>query len=480
MAFSSPKGEQGFQPDGGAIQADDAAGREVSAQPPVPGRVLRVEVNGDVHDWFDVDELGDIVRSPSFEATIRGNIAQYFGVPVEAQAIFDDDGLLTTSVDFSRALQRVSPRLRIYNIALMGPELQEKTMAELSRMAIAAEQSQRNLEQSTLAKMPEASAPSVTSSACAPSHFTSPAKLPHGNESSMEPQTAAPPGVTTLVPSVASSASPQPESHKAPIIQMYDEPLPQHQRQQRQQQQSLLDGVACSWGFPCPTNSIVEYTLSPSRGQRAHGNADRGVGAMPQVCSDRGSFGTSPARLARQAPPSSCYAVSGGAGGFIAGPPPVVAQHQRSTAGPSTPRGPASAQERCVSPGAPPASRQASAVPAVPGVLSVHAGPASFLPAFPPGRGLRSASPGAEGSPRPLQRAPPQPAPPGGVATAGAPRAVFTSRAASPADGFRATSPRGLRGCAASPPPVSASVRPLRATSPSPRAASPVPLARRR
>eukprot|EP00929_Paragymnodinium_shiwhaense_P050652 TRINITY_DN25502_c0_g2_i1.p1 TRINITY_DN25502_c0_g2~~TRINITY_DN25502_c0_g2_i1.p1 ORF type:complete len:693 (+),score=122.46 TRINITY_DN25502_c0_g2_i1:162-2240(+) len=97
-------------------------------------RVLRVEVNGLLHDWFDVEEMGDFVKSCAFASTLRENVARYFGVAVANQAIYDEDGLLTTNADFSRALQRVSPMLYIYDVDEMGPELMERTMEELENI----------------------------------------------------------------------------------------------------------------------------------------------------------------------------------------------------------------------------------------------------------------------------------------------------------------------------------------------------------
>eukprot|EP00927_Polykrikos_kofoidii_P044260 TRINITY_DN38275_c0_g1_i1.p1 TRINITY_DN38275_c0_g1~~TRINITY_DN38275_c0_g1_i1.p1 ORF type:complete len:725 (-),score=91.20 TRINITY_DN38275_c0_g1_i1:461-2569(-) len=103
----------------------------VASTPAGPGRVLRVEVNGLLHDWFDVAEMGDFVRSSAFASTLRENVARYFGVPVANQAIYDEDGLLTTNADFSRALQRISPMLYIYDLDEMGVELIDRTVEEL-------------------------------------------------------------------------------------------------------------------------------------------------------------------------------------------------------------------------------------------------------------------------------------------------------------------------------------------------------------
>jgi len=111
---------------------------------PRSSRVLRVEVNGSLHDWFDIDEMGDFVKSQNFADTLLENIARYFGVPVESQAIYDEDGLLTTSADFSRALQRVAPMLYIYDVNDMGPELKERTVEELATINAGVEQSWKN------------------------------------------------------------------------------------------------------------------------------------------------------------------------------------------------------------------------------------------------------------------------------------------------------------------------------------------------
>lgn len=106
--------------------------------------MLRVEVNGLLHDWFDVDEMGDFVRSAAFASTLRENIARYFGVVLEKQAIYDEDGLLTTGADFSRALQRVNPKLYVYDVTEMGTELRDRTVEELEMIDAEVEQSWRH------------------------------------------------------------------------------------------------------------------------------------------------------------------------------------------------------------------------------------------------------------------------------------------------------------------------------------------------
>lgn len=123
---------------------DSPLGRLNASNAKAPSRVLRVEVNGSLHDWFDIEEMGDFVRSTAFADTLLENIARYFHVPVENQAIYDEDGLLTTSADFSRALQRVSPMLYIYDVSEMAPEMKERTVEELATINAGVEQTWKN------------------------------------------------------------------------------------------------------------------------------------------------------------------------------------------------------------------------------------------------------------------------------------------------------------------------------------------------
>merc|ERR1719282_939781 len=78
--------------------------------------------------------MADMIRSAAFVGTLRENVARYFGIPVERQAIYDEDGLLTTGADFSRAIQRVSPKLFVYDIYEIGPELREGTIEDLKAL----------------------------------------------------------------------------------------------------------------------------------------------------------------------------------------------------------------------------------------------------------------------------------------------------------------------------------------------------------
>lgn len=127
-------------------QAAPAAGNPspTTPPPPVSGRMLRVEVHGLLHDWFDVGDMGDFIRSPAFAGTLRENVSRYFGVPLERQAIYDEDGLLTTCADFSRALQRVYPKLYVYDLDEMGPELRARAVEELRQLDAEVEQSWRH------------------------------------------------------------------------------------------------------------------------------------------------------------------------------------------------------------------------------------------------------------------------------------------------------------------------------------------------
>lgn len=125
-------------------EQDPTPRTEASSKPTSGPRVLRVDVGGTLHDWFDVEEMSDFIRSQAFVGTLRENVARYFGVAVERQAIYDEDGLLTTSADFSRALQRVAPKLYVYDVNEMAPELRERTVEELQALDAEVEHSWRH------------------------------------------------------------------------------------------------------------------------------------------------------------------------------------------------------------------------------------------------------------------------------------------------------------------------------------------------
>mmetsp|Transcript_62282 Transcript_62282/g.115592 ORF Transcript_62282/g.115592 Transcript_62282/m.115592 type:complete len:510 (-) Transcript_62282:119-1648(-) len=108
-------------------------------------RMLRIEHKGQAYDWFNLDELSDVVRMNDFANTLRENVAHYFGVPTEWQAIYDEEGLLITGVDFSRALQSVRPWLRVYDIREMMPDFREQTALKLATVSSEVTRMQRNL-----------------------------------------------------------------------------------------------------------------------------------------------------------------------------------------------------------------------------------------------------------------------------------------------------------------------------------------------
>jgi hypothetical protein len=97
--------------------------------------MLRVEFHGQPYDWFNLEDAADAVRSAEFPITLRENIAHYFNIPLEYQAVFDEDGLLSTVVDFVRALQAVKPSLQIFDIREMGSKALEAASAQLDKVA---------------------------------------------------------------------------------------------------------------------------------------------------------------------------------------------------------------------------------------------------------------------------------------------------------------------------------------------------------
>lgn len=121
-----------------------AAEKRKSVGAPAKQRMLRVEVHGLLHDWFDVEEMGELIRSATFAMTLRENIARYFGVPVKNQALYDEDGLLATNADLLRALQRVAPLIYVYNIKDMDAQLRNHTEKELAAIDAEVEQSRKN------------------------------------------------------------------------------------------------------------------------------------------------------------------------------------------------------------------------------------------------------------------------------------------------------------------------------------------------
>eukprot|EP00930_Biecheleria_cincta_P100217 TRINITY_DN91840_c0_g1_i1.p1 TRINITY_DN91840_c0_g1~~TRINITY_DN91840_c0_g1_i1.p1 ORF type:complete len:343 (+),score=51.29 TRINITY_DN91840_c0_g1_i1:66-1094(+) len=106
-----------------------------SPQNAVPSRMLRVEYKNQPYDWFNLDDVGHMVRSEDFAHTLRENINHYFNVPFENQVIFDEDGILFSAVDFARALQQSRPYFRVYDSREMTQDLREQSMQKLRKMA---------------------------------------------------------------------------------------------------------------------------------------------------------------------------------------------------------------------------------------------------------------------------------------------------------------------------------------------------------
>lgn len=124
------------------------AGTSVPSTPSA-SRMLRVEFKGQPYDWFNLEEMGDVVRSEDFTNTLRENVVHYFSVPYDCQAIFDEEGLLSTAVDFARALQSVNPYLRVYDTREMPQDVKEQTVHKLGIISSEVARSLRSLASGT-------------------------------------------------------------------------------------------------------------------------------------------------------------------------------------------------------------------------------------------------------------------------------------------------------------------------------------------
>mmetsp|Transcript_103305 Transcript_103305/g.292680 ORF Transcript_103305/g.292680 Transcript_103305/m.292680 type:complete len:333 (+) Transcript_103305:299-1297(+) len=112
-------------------------------------RMLRIEHQGQPFDWFNLDEMGDVVRSADFVNTLRENIVHYFSIPYEWQVIYDDEGLLCTAVDFARAFQSVRPCLRVFDIREMPQGMREQATQKLATILVQVGQSHQTLKRFT-------------------------------------------------------------------------------------------------------------------------------------------------------------------------------------------------------------------------------------------------------------------------------------------------------------------------------------------
>jgi len=97
--------------------------------------MLRIEFKNQPYDWFNLDDMGDVVRSDDFANTLRENIVHYFSVPYDCQVVFDEDGLLNAPVDFSRSLQRIAPYFRVYDAREMPGDLKDSAMQKLRQVS---------------------------------------------------------------------------------------------------------------------------------------------------------------------------------------------------------------------------------------------------------------------------------------------------------------------------------------------------------
>mmetsp|Transcript_21447 Transcript_21447/g.46613 ORF Transcript_21447/g.46613 Transcript_21447/m.46613 type:complete len:779 (-) Transcript_21447:263-2599(-) len=117
-----------------AVGGDSGVGGSPEGEKEAPRRMLQVEYDGQLHEWFDPAELGTLARCAELAGMLKENVARYFGVPPPQQAIYDEDGLLQTSTDFSRAMQRVSPKLFVYDVQRMVPEMKDRTLEALAQL----------------------------------------------------------------------------------------------------------------------------------------------------------------------------------------------------------------------------------------------------------------------------------------------------------------------------------------------------------
>lgn len=107
---------------------------QLSATVPPP-RMLRIEFKNQPYDWFNLEEMGDVVRSDDFANTLRENIVHYFTVPYDCQVIFDEDGLLFAPVDFTRSLQRMQPYFKVFDVREMPSDIREQALQKLAQLS---------------------------------------------------------------------------------------------------------------------------------------------------------------------------------------------------------------------------------------------------------------------------------------------------------------------------------------------------------
>lgn len=133
----------------GAAWAQSSGARPATpppaAGPPSAPRMLRVEFKGQPYDWFNLDEMGELVKSEDFVNTLRENIVHYFSVPYDCQAIFDEEGMLSTAADFARALKGPRPCIKVWDVREMPQDVREQAVQKLAVAAAEVARSQRIL-----------------------------------------------------------------------------------------------------------------------------------------------------------------------------------------------------------------------------------------------------------------------------------------------------------------------------------------------
>jgi len=115
--------------------ADAAPSPRAPSSPTRTGRMLRVEFKGQPYDWFSLDDMGSLIQSEEFASTLKENINHYFNVPFDDQAVFDEEGILVSPIDFKRALQHPRPYFRVYNLRELPNEMKEQAVEKLATIS---------------------------------------------------------------------------------------------------------------------------------------------------------------------------------------------------------------------------------------------------------------------------------------------------------------------------------------------------------
>eukprot|EP00434_Breviolum_minutum_P003957 symbB.v1.2.003481.t1/scaffold178.1/size285009/8 len=113
------------------------------------GRMLRVEYKGQPYDWFNLDDMGDLIHSEDFASTLKENINHYFEVGFDDQAVFDEDGLLVSPADYLRSLRHPRPYFRVFSLRQMPPDLKEQTVEKLTTLQLEVDKMQQVLRGSS-------------------------------------------------------------------------------------------------------------------------------------------------------------------------------------------------------------------------------------------------------------------------------------------------------------------------------------------